>query len=329
MLLATGGAMYSIFVTPTLLNLEGSNITLRLADTRTGLWDTDDKITGMDFYIGDGSASGPGIGGEINLIHGSGGGETAPRPALVFKTTDRADPAFPMIENLRIDGITGDITANTVKGNFGIGTATPTQKLEVSGSANITDTVFTNNVNISGNVFLNSSTSRIQFGSTLASSNSYIQRDGATVKISGRTGVYFAYNGVNKFYVHSAYTQPQVDNSMQLGRGNNRWSVVNTHIINASANSNITADLGVSGNIYGGNDLILTGRYFGSGASLGTATTSVTLNVGGTGIGAVNYYSGDGSLGATDGSNIWFCANSDCSNKCQADIKDGLIIGCA
>lgn len=43
---------------------------------------------------------------------------------------------------------------------------------------------------------------------------------------------------------------------------------------------------------------------------------------------ASDYYSGDGSQGITDSSSYWLCTASDCSTTCQADIKDGLIVGC-
>lgn len=43
---------------------------------------------------------------------------------------------------------------------------------------------------------------------------------------------------------------------------------------------------------------------------------------------AADYYSGDGTQGATDNTSFWLCTAADCSTKCQVTIKDGLITSC-
>lgn len=43
---------------------------------------------------------------------------------------------------------------------------------------------------------------------------------------------------------------------------------------------------------------------------------------------AADFYSGDGTQGATDSTSFWLCTAADCSTKCQVTIKDGLITSC-
>jgi hypothetical protein len=44
---------------------------------------------------------------------------------------------------------------------------------------------------------------------------------------------------------------------------------------------------------------------------------------------AADFYSGDGTQGATDSTSFWMCTAADCSSKCQVTIKDGLITSCS
>ncbi len=66
----------------------------------------------------------------------------------------------------------------------------------------------------------------------------------------------------------------------------------------------------------------------GIGTSNPTDKLNVVGNVNVTGNITADYKSSDGSLGITNTSSYWLCTSSNCATTCQAQIKDGLIVGC-
>jgi len=60
---------------------------------------------------------------------------------------------------------------------------------------------------------------------------------------------------------------------------------------------------------------------------IGTVAPGKKLEVNGT-FRATDYFAGDGTQGITDTTSYWMCRAADCSTKCQANIKDGLITAC-
>jgi hypothetical protein len=77
-------------------------------------------------------------------------------------------------------------------------------------------------------------------------------------------------------------------------------------------------------NVSGGN---LTLQPNGYNVGIRTLYPNYTLDVLGD-MRATNLYSSDGTKGITNTTGFWMCTDSSCTNKCQAQIKNGLITGC-
>lgn len=111
------------------LDVRASDPKLIITDTRTGSWPNDTVSGTIEFYSEDPSASGPGAIAQIQAVENAEQGEqTAIRPDLIFKTTDRADPAYSMVETMRLVGLNQ---------YCGIGVSTPRVRLEVNGGVRL------------------------------------------------------------------------------------------------------------------------------------------------------------------------------------------------
>ena len=105
------------------LNIEGTKNTaiLTLGNTTAGSsWVVGDRVGGIDFYSGDGS--GGGIGVKASISYENAAGSTGSSQAMVFRTGGTS-AGTNNVERMRLQ----------YNGNVGIGTTSPSEKLEVDG----------------------------------------------------------------------------------------------------------------------------------------------------------------------------------------------------
>ena len=107
------------------LNIEGAKNTaiLTLGNTTAGSsWVVGDRVGGIDFYSGDGS--GGGIGVKASISYENAAGSTGSSQAMVFRTGGNTSGTN-NVERMRLQ----------YNGNVGIGTDSPSTRLEVAASA--------------------------------------------------------------------------------------------------------------------------------------------------------------------------------------------------
>ena len=105
------------------LNIEGTKNTaiLTLGNTTSGsTWVVGDRVGGIDFYSADGSGGGIGVKASISYEEAAGG--TGSSQAMVFRTGGTS-AGTNNVERMRLQ----------YNGNVGIGTTSPSEKLEVDG----------------------------------------------------------------------------------------------------------------------------------------------------------------------------------------------------
>ena len=204
----------------------------------SGVWGTD----GTDIYnvtakVGIGIDS---PGAKLHIIGSGSLFKTEGDENSVFTIADNADNELGLILQARGAGQRADITrfddrlqitattdtgnppdTNGISilnnGNVGIGTTTPTQKLDVAGNINTSGTLY----------FSNSGTDRIQFLDTsFNSATNAVYATGSNLYMSGRTGTYLAYNGGAVIYTHAYYMEPYSDAVIELGQPDRRWEGV-------------------------------------------------------------------------------------------------------
>jgi len=110
------------------LNIEGTKNTaiLTLGNTTQGSsWVVGDRVGGIDFYSADGSGGGIGVKASISYEDALGG--TGSSQAMVFRTGGTS-AGTNNVERMRLQ----------YNGNVGIGTTSPSEKLEVAGSVKAT-----------------------------------------------------------------------------------------------------------------------------------------------------------------------------------------------
>jgi hypothetical protein len=102
------------------LDLESStNPTVRLSSSKNGIFTANEVMSSLEFHSADSSGAGAGVRSAIRSLSTNSFGS---RTELTFSTTDASTLD---VEAMRIDS----------DGNVGIGTAEPTEKLDINGDS--------------------------------------------------------------------------------------------------------------------------------------------------------------------------------------------------